>query len=205
MASRVSLQPRHVTNRLPEKQKAAVVALEHHLWLRHHRDNPSLETLDDGAVGVFLTLKHFQRCLRETGSRWKGRDFAAECLNTILPALGLIEDTGLTKKPKAKPSKATMIAHAAHGRTPPTDGGRHAQTSPLRSFWWRVYRLPTLTRYVRGLGAYASRREDAERRAHGTASLFRLLRCQGLVSQRPKRKSFQPGSVQWQFQHYGPP
>jgi hypothetical protein len=185
---RVSLQPRHITAALPEDERVAVEALETHLFQRGHRPEPSFEVLADGTVGVFLTISHMQKLLRQIGSRKTGEDFAAETLNTILPRLGLIEDTGLTKKPGG--------------------GGRHAQPTTTHSYWWRVFRLPTLAKLLTPrFGAYPKTpgNPEALTLAPGSASLVGLLRCQGVISGWKRRTSFLRGSVQGAFQATGPP
>jgi hypothetical protein len=52
-----------------------------------------VELDDAGQPTTFLTVSHFQRCLRACGATRTGEKFAAECLGEILPRLGLIEDT----------------------------------------------------------------------------------------------------------------
>src|SRR4029450_5856091 len=62
-----------------------------------------------------------------------------------------------------------------------------AQSSSLHSYWWRVFRVPALTRIRRALeprGAYAYS-EDVPQHL---ASLSAFLRRQGLIS-RPNRRS----------------
>jgi hypothetical protein len=103
---RVSLLPRHVTNALPDDERVAVEALEAHLSDRHRRAEPALELLPDGGVGVFLTIGYMQKTLRQGGAHKTGEHFAAQVLNTILPRLGLLQDTGLTKKPRNRNDRA---------------------------------------------------------------------------------------------------
>ncbi|HZP72456.1 MAG TPA: hypothetical protein VFA97_03660 [Gaiellaceae bacterium] len=194
-AGRITLQPIHVTDALPRAHREAVIVVETHLWLRQaHRDEHApLEVLDDGTLGCFLTVERVRRLLRMTGARYCGEKTARRVLNEILPALGLIEDTGLVKKP-------------AKRHPYPGEGGRHAQPSLHRSRWWRIYRLPPLTRHVTPkCGAYNNWNGDVPPRAWGSASLSALLSCQGLIPERKRRVSFQRGSVQWAFANTGPP
>jgi hypothetical protein len=195
---RVSLKPRHVLDALPEDERVSVELLEHHLWNRQRRAEPALEVLPDGGVGVFLTIGHVQGLLRQIGARKTGEDFAAEILNTILPRLGLLEDTGLTKKPKPRTRDPRATAEA--------EGGRHAQNTLHRSHWWRVFRLPTVAKLVTPrFGAYPPRPGTEPPRHWGTASLVGLLRSQGLIPRRRRRSRVSAGSVQAAFWATGPP
>jgi hypothetical protein len=203
VTSRISLLPRHEVDALKHDERAAVEFLEHHLWLRHHRealtgrDDAPLEVLDDGTVGVFLTIGYVQTLLRDMGADKIGEDHAATVINTILPRLGLLQATGYVKKPRVR------RAHPGEQRE---EGGRHAQPSTSRAYWWRIFRLPTLTRLLTPrVGAYPLRPGNPTTPARDLASLVGLLRCQGLVRQ-PKRPSkFGRGSVQAAFWATGPP
>jgi hypothetical protein len=171
-----------------------VIALEHHLWRRGQRDNLSFEVLDRG-LGVFLTIAYMQKLLRAVRSPKTGQHYAAECLNTILPRLGLIEDSGLVKLP----------VNESH-RVERASGGRAAQNTALHSFWWRIFRLSTLSAILSQPGAYPSK--PGHGRAPGvalTASLLALLGCQGLVRKPSRSQKFRYGSVQAAFQATGPP
>jgi hypothetical protein len=188
MNGRVSLQPRHLTNALPPDERVAVEALERHLWHRGQRSEPTFEVLEDG-VGTFLAISHMQECLRLVRSHKTGEDFAAEVLNTILPGLGLIEDTGRVRKPGGS-------------------GGRRHQPDRLHSRWWRIFRLPTLTKLLKPRsGAYPSSPGLPLRLTPALvpASLVGLLRRQGRIPARSKRNRFAPGSVQAAFHATGPP
>jgi hypothetical protein len=202
---RVSLVPRHKVTALSPDEQDAVAVVETHLWKRLHQQRrdpfPALEVLPDGdGVGVFLTISHVQDLLREIGARKKGEDFAAEILKTILPRLGLLEDTGRTRKPRAKSSRGS-----AAGKSPQT-GGRHAQPSLHRSYWLRIFKLPTLIKLLTPIaGAYPSRPGTSPARPRGEASLVGLLRCQGLISGSRRRGGFSSVSVQAAFWATGPP
>lgn len=60
--------------------------------------------------------------------------------------VGLIEDTGKTKKPNASPSRAAAREHFGKGVR--IEGGRDAQTSTFRSYWWRVYKVVPIARVI---------------------------------------------------------
>jgi hypothetical protein len=195
---RVSLLPRHEVKRLPPDERAAVEMLEAHLWHRQHTDHPALELLPDGTLGVFLTIGHVQKLLRQIGAHKHGEDYAAAVLNEHLPRLGLIEHTTRVKKPRVEPSRF------GKNTDPRSEGGRGAQPDEQHSYWWRVFRLPTLTRYVTPLaGAYRVHEFWGARL--GPASLVGLLRCQLLIPARRRRRGFAHGSVQAAFWATGPP
>jgi hypothetical protein len=188
---RIPVQDVAITRALPPDERAAVLVLEVHLWERYESKHNSLDTLDDGTVTTFLTVDHVQRILRRINAHKKGEKFAAEILKTILPELGLVEDTGQVKKPRARPNR---------GGT--NEGGRHAQPSLLRSRWWRVYALPTFSRYLgRIAGAYRGEMHDR----HETAFLSASLLCQQLIPARRRPSEFKKGSVQAAFWATGPP
>lgn len=201
-SGRTSLLPHHVTAALPPDSYWAVVALEHHLWRRWHRDeltgrdDPPLEEIDEGrGVGVFLTIAYTQTLLRAVGAPKTGEDYAAAILNTILPRLGLLERTSFVKKPTVRRE------HPGEQRE---RGGRHAQPGPARSYWWRIFRLPTLSRLLAPrAGAYSSGAPPT--RPRGSASLVGLLRCQGLVGRWRRPSEFGRGSVQEAWWATGPP
>ncbi len=125
---RVSLLPRHISQALPEDDRVAVETLETHLWLRARGPNPSLEILPDGTAAIFLTTGRVQVLLRLIGSRRIGKDFARQVTKEILPRLGLLQDTGLVKKPGG--------------------GGRHHQPPGPHSYWWPLHKIPQLTRLL---------------------------------------------------------
>jgi hypothetical protein len=202
MASRISLP---VTGRLSERERAAVAALEHHLALRIESEHEPLDIDADGYSVTFLTVKRMQRCLRATG-KWRGEHFARECLNEILPRLGLIEDTGEVKKPEiTDEQKKLRRKHFGDGAT---SGGRDAQPSILHSYWWRMYRLPTLPRLiVSHFGVWLSDADGQTLRSGRKRGAFlsALHRSQELQFAPRRRSGFSPGSVQWAFAHSGPP
>ena len=202
---RITLQPFHVTDALPDDERWAWKAKEAHLWLRyHHRDdNAPLELLPDGSVGDFTTTGHVQMLLRLIGAPKQGEKFAARVKNEIWPRLGLTEKTGWVKKPRVREDRPGQQRE---------EGGRHAQSSELSSKWWPVYRLPTLTRLLSRYrdacpgGAYPSHPGEPRSQVRQlTASLSALLRCQGLIPKRKRRIRGAPGSVQHTFWATGPP
>jgi hypothetical protein len=201
---RVSVQPINVTKALPEDQRVAVDVLEVHLWQRgQRRKNPAFEVLPDGTAGVFLTTGHVRKILHQIRARKKGEKFAAQIINTILPGLGLIEDTGLTKKPRTRPHPHQNESHSQNGTDVTEEGGRHSQPATLHSYWYRVFRLPTLTKMLTPIcGAYGT---TCLTRPKVTASLSALLKSQGLISKRKRRNGFSHGSVQEAFWATGPP
>jgi hypothetical protein len=199
MSGRVSLLPRHETAALRPDERAAVEMLETHLWQRTrraHRAHRALEVLPDG-VGVFLTVAHVQRVLRQIDAPKTGEKFAAHVINDLLPRLGLIEDTGGVKKPRVR------TAHPGQQRE---DGGRHAQPNAARSYWWRVFRLPTLDcMFTPRTGAYPSAPGTPVGRPRISASLSALLRCQGLPARSRRWGQPSPGSPRAAFEATGPP
>jgi hypothetical protein len=202
VTGRVSLLPRHELEALPNDERFAAEALERHLWLRHHRpaltgrDDPPLEVLEDGTgVGVFLTIAYVQTLLRQVGSPKTGEDYAARIINEILPRLGLLAATPYVKKPGVR---------RAHPGVQRQSGGRHAQPGQVSSYWWRIFRLPTLSRLVAPrCGAYSSGAPLTRPRV--SASLVGLLECQGLLGRWRRASEFGRGSVQEAFWATGPP
>jgi hypothetical protein len=193
--------PRHETEALPEDKRIAVVFLEWHLAQRGKRDDPTFERLADGGLGTFLTTGYVQAGLRAIDAPKTGKDFAAEIKNEILPRLGLLEPTGEVRKPRAE---------KAHPGKQRETGGRHAQPNELRSYWWPVFRLPTLERLLAGLsgrrGAYPSHPGHSPHEVgKSEASLFRLLRCQGLIWERRGGRGRPSGQIQRTHWATGPP
>jgi len=184
---------------LSDEERDAADALTLHVWWRcRQRLRPAFE----GKDCVFLTVKHVQRLLRAVGARKTGEKAAATALRTM-QARGWIEDTGKTKKP-GRPEQSRERADAFAPATAELEGGKDAQPTLRRSCWWRVFRVPAISRVVgayKPLGAYGTLQAVPQR----LASLSALLRRQGLIS-KPKRSS-RPnrGSVQWVFLHSGPP
>jgi hypothetical protein len=185
---------------LSEDARAAVDALSLHIWFRCRQTEHSAF---EGEDSVFLTVRWMQRLLRTVEARKTGEKAAAAAIS-LLEQRGLIVDTGKTKKPR-RPAEGIARAEKFQTSGPiGPEGGKQGQPSHFHSYWWRVFRVPALTRIRRALtpsGAYA-RFEGVPRHL---ASLSAFLRRQGLIS-RPRRRSRpNPGSAQWAFLHSGPP
>jgi hypothetical protein len=137
------------------------------------------------------------------GARKRGEKAAAAAIS-FLERRELIVDTGKTKKPRRAGGSIVRAEKFQERGAIEDEGGKEAQPSSLSSYWWRVFRVPALTRIRRALepqGAYA-RSEDVPRHL---ASLSAFLRRQGLISRPSRRSSPNRGSVQWSFLHSGPP
>jgi hypothetical protein len=185
---------------LDDDERDAVVALSLHIWARSRQTkNAAFE----GRDCIFLTVSWMQRLLRSVGARKRGEKAAAAAIS-FLERRELIVDTGETKKPR-RPGGSVAQAEKFQKRGEIVhQGGKEAQPSSFRSYWWRVFRVPALTRIRRALepqGAYA----DFEDVPQHLASLSAFLRRQGLISRRSRRSRPNPGSVQWAFAHSGPP
>ena len=180
---------------LSTEEKKWAKALELHLRRRFQQS--AHQPLDDGCE-VFLTVGYVQRLLRAVDAPQKGEHAARECLAWWQSA-GLLRDTGKTKKPGLSPS--SIAAREKFG-TPRTDGGRDAQPSSLRSYWWRVFEVVPIAQVVKKTrGAYAHFWEVPQ----GLASLSAFLRRQGLIQGPRQRRTYSEGSVQWAFANTGPP
>ena len=182
--------PRHELDALAPDDRWAVIALETHIWFRGEEmtEYEPFEQGDDGKPDcVFLTAAHMQRLLRRCKAPKRGEKYAGECIQILL-RLGLLESTGRIKRPLAKKNR---------GGT--TEGGRHAQTSTHHSFWWKIYRVPAISRVLAPIaGAYRLNRQ-------GEASLSAFLVRQGLIGRKRTPSSFAKGSVQAAFWATGPP
>lgn len=205
---RISLQPAHITNALDDDDRYAVAALEHHLWLRNenHSKHDAIIVVADGQPGTFLTVKHIQRCLGAVKATKTGEHHAAKVINEILPRLGLIKDTRTATNP-GEVMKPVVHNKGNKGRYPNqgperTTGGRNAQPSTFRSFWWRCFSLTSLR--IAKPRAYGWTEGLKHPRPSGSACLYALAVRQGLISTRTKRR-FSPGSVQEAFAVHGPP
>jgi hypothetical protein len=184
-------------------------ALELHLVSRFQQ-NRHAPLDDDGET--FLTVGYVQTLLRGVNARRRGEKAAAEAIEWW-QAFGLIADTGKVKKPRMRPERLAARAH--FGKTPANEqsdrhapheeGGRDAQPSNSRSYWWRVFAIVPIARvlaaYARMQGAYG-RLEDVPQLS---ASLSAFLRRQGLIPGPSRRRTVSERSVQWVFAHSGPP
>jgi hypothetical protein len=187
---------------LPGDQQDAVHALAAHLLSRFEQDE--FETFDhDGRT--FMTVGYVQRRLREVGARCTGEKAAAEALRWLC-ASGVLEETGEVKKPRRRPGRAAAREKFGHGEASERgEGGRDAQPSPARSYWWRVYRVVPLSAVLRAykdlLGAYGQYLDLPQH----LASLSVWAIRQGLISRRRRRRTARYGSVQAAFWATGPP
>jgi hypothetical protein len=153
-----------------------------------------------------------QGLLRDVGARRKGEKAAAEAIRWLC-ASGILENmydpmtrTGEVKKPRRDPNRMAARERFGRGRPESHEGGRDAQPSTSRSYWWRVFRVVPLAKVLRVSGAmqhgaYAHFVEVPQ----ALASLSAWAARQGLISRRRGSKGARPGSVQWAFMHTGPP
>jgi hypothetical protein len=171
---RYGLVPRDKWSSLDEGERDAVNAFSLHLhWRDSLTEHPALE----GRDRVFLTVKWMQGLLRAVGARRSGEKAAQRAIGA-LQTLGVIEDTGETKKPR-RPAQSVQRAR----RFQPCgdvelEGGKDSQPTLGHSYWWRVFRVPALTTalaVLRPQGAYA----HVPDRPQHLASLSALLRRQG--------------------------
>jgi hypothetical protein len=185
---------------LDEDGRAAVDALSLHIWARGRQNEHSPF---EGEDCVFLTVRWMQGLLRTVGARKTGEKAAAAAIS-FLEQRGLIVDTGKTKKPRRAAESIARAERFQKGSAIADEGGKEGQPSHFHSYWWRVFRVPALTRIrhaLEPLGAYA----QFEGVPQHLASLSAFLRRQGLISPRRPPSDFNPGSVQWAFAHCGPP
>ena len=195
----VGLLPSDEWRRLSEDERAAVDALSLHIWFRgRQKEYPAFE----GEDCVFLAVSWVQGLLRAVGARKTGEKAAAAAI-AFLEQHGIIEDTGRTKKPRRAADCIARAENFQRRGTVVNEGGKEAQPTPFRSYWWRVFRVPALAKVRAAIprGAYW-RFEDVPQHV---ASLSAFLRRQGLISRPRPRSRPNPGSVQWVFQHSGPP
>ena len=196
----VGLLPSDEWRGLDESEREAVDALGLHIWLRGRQtEHPALE----GEDCVFLTVRWVQALLRATGAR-RTEEKAAAAAISFLEERELIVDTRKTKKPRRASGSIARAEKFQKQGTIAHEGGKDSQPSSLRSYWWRVFRVPALTKVrdsVRPLGAYGQLQNVPQH----LASLSAFLRRQRLTSRRERRSSPNRGSVQWVFLHSGPP
>ena len=196
----VGLLPADEWRGLDEDGRAAVDALSLHIWARGRQNEHSPF---EGEDCVFLTVRWMQGLLRAVGARKTGEKAAAAAIY-LLEQRGLIVDTGTTKKPRRTAESIARAERFQKGGAIADEGGKEGQPSHFHSYWWRVFRVPALTRIrhaLEPLGAYA-RFEGVPQHL---ASLSAFLRRQGLISRPRGRSRPNPGSVQWVFLHSGPP
>jgi hypothetical protein len=130
--------------RLDEDGRAAVDALSLHVWWRARQDeHEAFEGEEDDCV--FLTVPWMQGLLRAVGARKTGEKTAAAAI-AFLKQRGLIVDTGKTKKPRRSSERVAKAEKFQAAGPVAREGGKDAQPTSLRSYWWRVFRVPALTR-----------------------------------------------------------
>ena len=109
---------------------------------------------------------------------------------------GVLEDTGRVIKPKrsvqavARAEKFQRM-NGKRGSSVATEGGRTAQPTRFRSYWWRVFRVSERV-LPRPLG------EVWRRTSRGSRSLS-ARESQEEISEPRRRSRPNPGSVQWVF------
>jgi hypothetical protein len=187
--------------RLDEDGRAAVDALSLHVWWRARQDeHEAFEGEEDDCV--FLTVPWMQGLLRAVGARKTGEKTAAAAI-AFLKQRGLIVDTGKTKKPRRSSERVAKAEKFQAAGPVAREGGKDAQPTSLRSYWWRVFRVPALTRARTSIptGAYWQLPDGPQH----SASLSAFLRRQGPISVPRRRSRPNPGSVQWVFALSGPP
>jgi hypothetical protein len=150
-------------------------------------------------------VRYMQGLLRSVGARRSGEKAAAQAIRWLCSS-GILEDTGEVKKPRR--SQNRMAAREKFGgseRLGAGEGGRDAQPSSARSYWWRVFLIvplaAVLKAYAATQGAYARCMDVPQ----ALASLSAWAKRQGLISRRRGRKAARDGSVQYVFAHSGPP
>jgi hypothetical protein len=123
---------------LPRDHRDVVHALAAHLLSRFEQDE--FEPFDDDGR-TFLTVGYMQRRLREVGARCTGEKTAAAALRWLCSS-GILEDTGEVKKPRHRVKRAAAREKFQRGEDSGSgEGGRDAQPSPSRSYWWPIYRV----------------------------------------------------------------
>lgn len=182
---------------LTRDEKDAANAVTLHIWWRVHTKRFPAFDRDE----TFLTNGHVQRLLKAVNATNTGEKAARTALATMQER-GWIIDTGRTKKPRRSPASIERAERYIGGDIQ-AEGGRYAQSSIQRSYWWRVFRVPALTKVLASMpqGAYP----NIKAVPHDLASLLAFLRRQGVISKPKRRSRPNPGSVQWAFMHSGPP
>ena len=119
----------------------------------HQRRHEPLEEVEGMSDCVFLTNGWVRKLLRLLGYRKTGLDFARWVIGRA-QELGYIEDTRKTRKPR-RPHLAIARAGKNQKVGDVRTGGRpDSQPSMLRSRWWRVFRVPAITRVVAPYSPY---------------------------------------------------
>ena len=187
-------------------ERDAVLAFVVYLWFREHQEeHPAFEKEDC----VFITGGWMRECLRAAGVRRHGVKAGYAARKHLIQS-GLLVDTGRAKKP-ARSAQANARAEKFQKiGDRPAEGGRSAQPTRLRSYWWPTYRVPALARHVarltlEALAPTTSLASVLRATARDQRSLSARGESQGLISRRRRRSRPNPGSVQWDFLDSGPP
>ena len=161
--------------RLDEDGRAAVDALSLHVWWRARQDEHEAFEGEENDC-VFLTVPWMQGLLRAVGARKTGEKAAGGAI-AFLKQRGHIEDTGKTKKPRRSSERVARAEKFQTAGQVALEGGKDAQPTSLHSYWWRVFRVPVLTRVRASLprGAYWQLGDGPQH----SASLSAFLRRQG--------------------------
>lgn len=181
------------------EERDAVLAFALHLHFRERQqsEHPAYE---DGNETI-LTVKWMKTLLGEIGAHKRGEKAAWRAI-AFLCESDVLEDTGRVMKPKrsvqavARAEKFQRM-NGKRGSSVATEGGRTAQPTRFRSYWWRVFRVSERV-LPRPWG------EVWRRTSRGSRSLS-ARESQEEISEPRRRSRPNPGSVQWVFAHSGPP
>jgi hypothetical protein len=147
-------------------------------------------------------VKWMKTLLGEIGAHKRGEKAARRAI-AFLCESGVLEDTGQVMKPKrsvqavARAEKFQRM-NGKRGSSLATEGGRTAQPTRFRSYWWRVFRVSE--RVLRRPVGEVCRRTSRDSRSLSAREV-----CQEEISEPRRRSRPNPGSVQWAFLHSGPP
>ena len=109
-------------------------------WRARQQRHPAF----DGDDETFLTVGWMRGLLRVAGAR-KTSDRVAAAAIGYLESSGLIVDTGRVKTPRRRPDNGeTVEPFQRWGRETMVE--RAAPSLLGRSYWWRVFRVPALTK-----------------------------------------------------------
>lgn len=177
MGPRPRLRTRAGMKLLNETERDSIRALE---WALQYRNFHRPGDITD----IPLTLTHMQKALTKTGSRRKGRDYARTCRLTLVDLKeleNLVTIDPITNKKTGRVLKPKK------------------QTNPLKSRWWPLYRVTSISLVKRTLGAYPP---EHRLTPWVLGSLCRFLGIQPRNSYRSKPLK---GSPRAAFMACGPP
>jgi hypothetical protein len=187
--------------KLDEEGRDALDALSLLIYLRViHKDDH--EPFGDEKNCLPLSNDCMRALLRALGARKKGERAARLAINRLKQG-GAIVDTGKVLKPKRQPQVSIKEERAARRRDF-LEGKTRSVLPQEHSYWWRVFRVPALTRITRSVfpqGTYGSFLPVPT----ALVSLSAFLRRQGLLKVPERRKNAEYGSVQCAFHNTGPP